>query len=365
MANHGIQLYRLSAGVLSRGLTEGFDMGADGVLSSGGDGSYRSLLLPGLDSAQEDCAWGRLSFRARLEGDVVLSVRAFASNTDSILQDGVSIPIDRLLLDPAVSQQQKVRLFKDGGGIHALGAADLLLYGQTGRYLWLWVEVNGVGHAQLSDVRVLVPGDNFYRTFPALYQTDGDFFHRYLSIFSALYTDLQKQVDRLHEYLDLETCPGEVLPVFARWLGLEMDGNFLDEDHLRQLLGKMPQILAAKGTRRAVELVAKLFVTGPIYLVERNLLDRNQLSGGSELYGDSPYDFTLLLSQPADELLRARLGFLIDQFKPLRSRCHIVFLGDQGGLDAFSYLDLNAALLQVGSGHLDEGGAQAGMIHLE
>lgn len=363
MAN-GVRQYHIGRARLSKALLDGFLLGEDGALTAAEERQHRSLFLPALDSAQDDCPWGRLTFRAELAGDAVLTVRAFASNDPEFLQDGALASIDALLLDPAAPVRRKARLFEAAGGETFVGSSDVLLYRHTGRYLWLWVELTGTGQARLDGFRVLVPGDNFYRTFPTLYQQDGDFFHRYLSVFSSIYSDLQDRIDRLHEYLDVDACPPEVLPILARWLGLELDGNFLDEDHLRRLLKRMPELLPAKGTRRAIELVVELFATGPAYLVERNLLDRNQLSGGGGLYGDTPYDFTLLLSQSSDDLLRARLQFLVDQFKPLRSRAHIVFLGDQGGLDAYSYLDLNAALLQIGSGRLDDGRAQAGMVRL-
>ena len=367
MAN-GIREYRLGSARLARGLLEGFTLETGGVLRTAGDVQQRSIFLAGLDSAQEDCPWGRLSFRADLQGDAVLTVRAYASNDFVVLQDGAPLPVDAFLLDSAEPPIRKAKLFAAAGGIKCVGSSDLLLYGQQGRYLWIWIELNGEGDGVLDRLRVLVPGDNFYRTFPALYQNgqpEDAFFHRYLSIFSSLYSDLQDTVDRLPAYLDLDTAPAEALPIFAQWLGLGRGGNFLPPGDLRRLLRLAPQLIAAKGTRRAIELVVGLFVEEPVYLVEHNLLNRNQLASDSLLYGDSPFDCTLLISRPSDELLRARLTFLIDQFKPLRCRVRLIFLGSQGRLDAFSYLDLNACLLQFSPGSLDDGSAQAGMTCLQ
>ena len=66
-----------------------------------------------------------------------------------------------------------------------------------------------------------------------------------------------------------------------------------------------------------------------------------------------------------DEKLRARLQFLVDQFRPVRSRCRIVFLEECGGLDAFTYLDINGSVLQNTPGSLDDRKALTGMIYLE
>lgn len=363
MAN-GIRSYRIGSSRLARSYIEGFTLGDSGQLIVQPNCQTHTLLLAALDSAQEDCPWGRFYFQAQLTGEAVLSIRAFASNQNSFVNRGVLTQIDDFLSDPQVTPIRKDGLFQAAGGQVVSGTSDCLLYKQKGRYLWLWVELTGMAEGTLEGLRVLVPGDNFYRTFPAIYQNDGEFFHRYLSIFSSLYTDLQDKIDGIHQYLDLDTAPAAVLPVFSSWLGLALDGDFLEESQLRQLLKIAPELIRAKGTRRAIELVAGLFVEEPVRVVERNLLDPAQLSG-CHLYGDSIYDFTLLISGRSHELLRSRLEFLINQFKPLRSHCHIVFLGDQGGVDAFSYLDMNAALLQPSTGTVDDGISGLGMVYLE
>ncbi len=73
----------------------------------------------------------------------------------------------------------------------------MLLDGQTGRYFWLWLEVTGGG--TLENLRVYVPGDNFFRTFQRAYQIDDAFLRRYLSIFYTMYQDLQKETDSIPE----------------------------------------------------------------------------------------------------------------------------------------------------------------------
>lgn len=363
MAN-GIRSYQIGSRRLSRGWIEGFDLNPAGLLTVHPDCPSHTILLAALDSAQEDCPWGRFCFHADLQGEAVLTIRAFASNNHMFVNHGVPVDMDDFLLDRDVVPARKDALFQAANGLCISGTQDVLLYSLKGRYLWIWVELTGVATGYLENFRVLVPGDHFYRTFPSLYQTDGEFFHRYLSIFSSLYMDLQDKIDGIHQYLDLDTAPAEILPIFSSWLGLALDGNFLEESQLRQLLKIAPDLIRAKGTRRAIELVASLFVEEPVQIVERNLLDPSQLAGCS-LYGDQIYDFTVLVSGRSHELLRSRLEFLINQFKPLRSRCKIIFLGDQSGVDAFAYLDMNAALLQPTSGNLDDGTSNLGMVYLD
>ena len=365
MSDNLIRKYPLSHVLLGRALLDGFLLEDSRALRAvPGPQQRRSVFFPALDSATADCPWGRLSFDGMLTGECMLSVRTLAANDDTVLWNGQLVPLDSLLLDPDVPYAEKDRLFSLLGGRARSGAKDLLLTGQSGRFLWLWLELTGDGDALLQNLRVYVPGDNFYHTFPAVYQTEGEFFQRYLSIFSTLYQEFQEELDSLPALLDVDTAPDFMLPILASWLGLETNDSLLSPQQLRQLLRLAPSLIPRKGTRWAVETVVKLFVEGAVFLVERNLL-APETRRSENLYGDSPYDFTILLGQAADEKLRLRLQFLIGQFKPVRANCHIVFLNDRGGLDAFTYLDVNGTVLENATGSLDDGNALTGMTYLQ
>ena len=216
----------------------------------------------------------------------------------------------------------------------------------------------------MENLRVYVPGDNFFRTLPQVYQSDNEFLQRYLSIFSTMFQEFQEKLDALPELLDVDTAPKELLPVFASWLGLETDEMLFTPDELRQLVKAAPRLMERKGTKWAVETVIKLFVPEEVYIVEYNLLSADERHS-KNLYGETPYDFTVMVGRKMEEKLRLRLQFLIDQFKPIRSRYRIVFLNDCGGLDAFTYLDVNGTVLQNTPGNLDDGKALTGMTYLE
>lgn len=356
MADYGIRRYRLRRALLGRSLLEGLQLDGD-ALTAAGEGS---VFLPALDSALPDCAWGRISLRCTLGSESMVTVRAFASDQDTLVRNGEVVRINRVLLDPAVSRQEKERLFTLAEGLERSGTPDVLLKGQRGRYLWLWLEVSGGDGGRLEDLRVYVPGDNFFRTLPQVYQTDGDFLERWLSIFSTMYQELQEELEGIPDLLDIDTAPEALLPMFASWLGLE--AGDLTAEELRALLKAAPELLPRKGTRWAVERVIKLLVPEQVYLVERNLLSPGQRD---TLYGSTPYDFTVLLARPRDERLQMCLERLIGWFKPARARCRIVFLAEMGGLDAFTYLDINGTMLQSAPGSLDDGQALAGTTYLK
>lgn len=363
MADLGIHRYRLRYPQLSRGLRDHFTLEGDS-LKTETDSCCAELILPALDSAVPGCEWGRISLKCKLGSESILTIRVLASDEKSVRRDDDVVSVDEILLDPSVPRSEKERLFTIGGGIAISGVQDALLYGQSGRYLWLWFEVLGEEPSVLEDIRVYVPGDNFLRTFPQVYQTDNDFFKRYLSVFSTMYQEFQEEIDALPELLDLDTAPAELLPVFASWIGLETDETLISAEELRRLLRIAPALMSRKGTRWAVEQIVKLFTDGDVYIVERNLLMDDQRCG-AELYGKTPYDFTVMIGCAVDEKLRLKLRFLIHQFKPIRSSCRIVFLEEGGGLDSFTYLDINGHVHQNAPGSLDDGKALTGMTYLE
>lgn len=365
MADNGIHKYCLGTAVLRRALLEGFALEQGGRLRTvpAVRSEGRRAFLAGLDSAVDGCAWGRFSAKYELDAEAVLCVRAFASNQNSIIRGDSVVRIDDFLLNPDIPSAEKERLFLLAGGIERNGG-DALLDGLEGRYLWLWLEINGGGDAVLENIRVYVPGDNFFHTLPQVYQNDNDFLRRYMTVLSTLYQEFQEEINDIPALLDVDTAPEILLPVFASWLGLETDEALFSGEELRKLLKAAPALLERKGSRWAVESVVKLFVDDPTYVVERNLLSSEQ-AGDATLYGDSPFDFTVMVDCKMENRLRLRLQFLIDQFKPIRSRSRIVFLKDCGGLDAFTYLDMNGSVLESAPGNLDDDDALAGMTYLQ
>ncbi len=364
MADYGIKKYRLSASVLRRSLLEGFEVRDNMLCTVASEDGVFNAFLPGIDSAEVDCSWGRLSLSCSLAPESMLIIRAFASDQNQIIRNNEFINVDDFLLDPDVPRKEKEKLFSLADGVERSSVSDLLLEGQRGRWLWLWFEIVGDGEDKLSDMRVYVPGDNFFHTMPQVYQENNDFLKRYLSVFSTIYNDFQERIDALPQLLDVDTAPVEMLPLFASWLGIETDDALLTTDELRRLLKAAPELVERKGTKWSVEKVVGLFVSGEVYVIERNILlpDKEKIE---EMYGKTPYDFTVMVGCKMDEKLRLKLKFLIDQFKPLRSRYHIVFLDERGGLDSFTYLDVNSAMEQNLPGVLDNGKTLTGTTYLK
>ncbi len=320
---------------------------------------YHVLFFCALDSGKDDCPWGRFKLHADLPRDMVLIIHALASDENHILRNDQVIMTDDFLREN-ISPKQKMRLYELSDSVRQAGEWDILLYSQRGRYLWLCIELIGAGDACLSDMQVYIPGDNFLQTFPEVYRRNGEFLHRYLSIFSSLYNDLQEEIDGLPALFDPDTAPSALLPEFARWLGLELDGNFLDDGQCRQLIRSAFRLLSHKGTRAAIEEIMHLLVRDPVYILERVGAE-----GQRDQSGEDPFAFTVLIARRSDEQLHAKLLYLIDQFRPIRIRVSIVFLGDCYNMDYHCYLDLNAKLRQSTGGSLNGGASLNGMTCLQ
>jgi phage tail-like protein len=334
-----INKYPLGGGRFRGALTEGFVWSPeDGLVTS--EGAEHLCFLEKIDSGRRGCPWGRLHFKAELAEDAVPVIFALAADEEPPL------PEDGAALSPRERLAEKRRFFRAESASKFVGHSDVLLYEQSGRYLWLGVEIVGHGRSALRDFEVFSPRDNFFATFPEIYRLGGDFFHRYLSIFSSMYYDLQETVDTLDRLIDVETAPADVLPVLAGWLGIECDEGTIDEVSFRALLRAAFGIIRAKGAREAVESVLRVFVPEQFYIVEQRAAREKARGADREvcerLYGRSPFDFTVLIRRAPDERLHALLKYLIRQFAPLRANADIVFLDNVSQMDGYTYCDINA-----------------------
>lgn len=346
---------------------EGFAVGEDGTLETAGEGRH-ICFLGCLDSARRSCEWGRFRFSADLSGEAVVIVRGFATDDATFVMRGEEQPFENLLLSANEPVAQKLRLFELAKASKFVSKTDVLLYEQTGRYLWLCLEVVG-GRAAIRDVAAYAPRDNFFSTFPEIYRTNGEFFHRYLSIYSSMYYDLQDKIDAVNQLVDIDAAPAELLPTLAGWIGLELDGGFLDEPHLRRLLKEALSLLRKKGTKSTLEGILKLFVDAPFFIVEQCMLmeraTREVRPIYGRLYGTNPYGVTVLIDAPPNEQLQAQLKFILRQFTLLRTKVNIVFLGKDSRLDGYCFLDVNARIPGVEAGKLDRATSLDGRAYLQ
>lgn len=361
--------YSMKKNQLNRSGGNGFLLEEDGTLRTQAGESIHTLYLPPIDGIGQDAPWGRLSFELQAEENMVCYVYALARNEDTFFQDEDEVKISQFLNDPEKSDTMKFALFERMHALRFVGQKDMLLYSIKGRYLYLAIRVLGEGECAIRNIKVDRQGDNFMETFPEIYREENSFFHRFLSVFSSIFHDFQADINDLPALLDLDTCPRELLPVYGKWLGIDISGDFLEEDQERTLVKEAYQLNRIKGTKAAIERICQILLGEEVRVLEQNVMKeyitREESLEFGKLYGTSPYDVTILVQKPVSEALRFQLMFLLNQFRPVRSKIRIVSMDDKGMLDAHSYLDINARVFRQDEANLDEGKAMDGYITLQ
>lgn len=316
----------------------------------------RRLYLKAIDSAKEGSQWGRFSFNAELTESMALYVYVAAVDINTIYDKEGTYKIDDIIGSDEVPDTEKKELLRQMGSQRFVGKTDILLYGLEGRYLFLLIEVVGEGTGSLSRLRVDVRGDNFMDTLPEVYRERDGFLHRYLSVFSSLYNDMEDNIDHLPDLLDPDTASVDVLLEFGRWMGIDLSGNFLSEDAIRQLVRESYRLNRMKGTRACLQRIFEIVLGEKVVILEQNTI--RAFPGATEmdprLKDSGIYDVSVLIKKPLSDTDRHQLLHLVRQFVPLRTKLHLIQLKNSGVLDADTYLDMNAVLTEDVLGVFDD-----------
>lgn len=349
--------YTIKKNRLEKSYTEGF-LTIDDVLYFSEDTGIHRIYIDAIDAGEEDATWGRLSFALDLPENMALYVYAQALNYNSWYDDeGTDINLMDMLRDEELPDEEKKRLFSAENGKRFVGKNDILLYGLTGRYLFLAIEVLGTGEGSIRRLRVDKQGDNFMDAFPGVYRERDGFFHRFLSVFSSIYNDVGREIERLPELLDVDSCPAECLPIYANWLGIDLSGDFLTEDRMRQFVKEAYHLNRIKGTKACLSRVLKIVLDEDVIILENNTIksyiEKEDLADSDYMTGGI-YDVNILIRTPLTDTDRHQLLYLLEQFKPIRCRLHLIALKDTANIDGEVYLDMNAVISGESVGCMDD-----------
>lgn len=296
-----------------------------------------------IDGAEDDCLWGRLSIKGTFSARLNITVMAAAIN-------------DRY----ALNDEKTEDFILKSGGITVSNSTDLLLYKLSGRYLWIGIILEGEGEGKVDYIRVYQKGDNFMDTFPEVYRERGGFFHRYLSVFSAIYNDFDRDIQDTCRILSPDTAPLELLPVLAEWMGLDVKGGFLKETVLRNLVKEGYSLLKYKGTKRALERVTEIVLGKKAVILEKCKMQEYTKNARHE-----QSDIVVMTDSEVVPEQRPKLRFLLEQFKPVKCTMKIMFLVKRSKSDSHIYMDMNAVIEDGQEGYLDKGQMYGDIIILK
>lgn len=346
--------YSIRNNRIKQGCIGGFNLENDNTLVVDESQRDHFAFLKPIDGVVDDSEWGRLSCNLLLPEEMVCYIYVIAFNTlDIVVGEGQSLDLDEYLCDGTVSAFDKVSFLSGMGAKRFVNTDDFLLYDITGRFLFVAVEMLGTGKGSIGKIRVGARGDNFMGAFPEIYRQRGGFFHRYMSIFSSIYNDISDQNEKLYEMLDLDKCSADLLEMYGSWFGIDLKGGFLPEDVLRTIVKEAYQLNRMKGTKWVIERILHIVLGNDAILLENRLQE-----GGV-------FDVTILINRKLTEELRHQLTFLLDQFKPIRTRIRLLQMEKEAVMDGNSYLDLNATIPTEKHVVLDEEALYDGAITLK
>lgn len=317
----------------------------------------RHLYLPPIDSAEPGAGWGRISFLADITENMVLYTYVLALDDNKVTNGEQIYDFEELMSGDIMTESEKKSLFEYAGAKRVVDKDDILLYDLTGQYLYICIDIIGEGVGTISDIRIDRQGDNFMETFPAIYRDTDSFFHRYMSIYSTIYNDFEKEIDELPRLLDPESAPPEFLSAYGRWLGIDLSGDYLSVDTMRTFVREGYKLNRMKGTRACLERVLEILLGEKAIILEQNTIrayieDKDVSIGALE--DSSIYDVNILIKKKLSDTDRHQVLHIIRQFVPLRSRIHLIRLKDSGVLDTDIYMDMNAVLAEESYGVLDD-----------
>lgn len=339
--------YTIKDNRIERSFLQGMELSGDVGIAFDENEPIHRMYLDRIDGAMSAAEWGRLSFNISMNETQVLYVYVSARDVDTWYDENGTYSIMDYLKDPDVPDSDKKRFFSDDKSERYVGKKDILLYGLSGRYLFVCIEVLGAGDGYLSHIHVDRKGDNFMDAFPAVYRERNGFFHRFLSIFSSLYNDLEHEIGRLPELLDADVCPAECLDIYAAWLGIDLSGNFLTDDSKRKFVKEAYNLNRMKGTKACLLRVIEIILDEKAIILENNTIKSYMEKGemeNTEIVSGGIFDVNVLIRSPLNDTERRQLLYILDQFKPIRCKLHLVQLRDTPILDDEIYLDMNAVV---------------------
>lgn len=357
------RIYTIKNNRFKGAFIKGFSIKNDTLQIKINNGEKAFCYLTALDGAEENQKWGRIQIHAELMGHLNLQIHAMALNEKSVkiqgtdmqqgtgMQQEINLDIEKFFGNDAIENGKKEELFELLGGIRTKQQKECLLYSLKGRYLWIALTVEGEGIGEIQSVKVYQKGDDFMEVFPEIYQERNSFFHRYLSVFSAVYQDFGCELEHICELFDPDTAQYKELLELAGWLGLNVKGDFLEEATLRALIKQAYFLNKYKGTKAALQRVLEIVLGEPAIIREKCIEAHIQ----NEKEQRQKEDIVILIKTEVEQKHKTGLLFLLEQFKPMKCSMRIIFLKQGGRMDEHTYMDINAMAEDSVFGYLDKG----------
>ncbi len=197
---------------------------------------------------------------------------------------------------------------------------------------------------------------------PEIYLKAGGFTERFLSIFTDIYSGIEKKIDESPGLYDPEKCPDEFVEWLGEWTSAE---NMLLFPNVkkRELLLALPRLSLRRGTMRGLKELPELYCGTKVFIVEWYHVMRYFSSCGdlARLYAGGRFTVWVLCS-PTNSKTDA-LEEIIETQLPANITAKIKLLANITELNNYCYLGVNSVLTGTRRGVLD-GKCALNYVHL-
>lgn len=313
------------------------------------------LITSSFDSTSSETIWHKVLLDANIPEETQLRISFFSSDRKEMMLGGKYMHLDEYIQDTSTLFNEKVNLLQSIWSKPIINPKDALLFKEQGQYTWLRLEFIGSEHRtpELFSMRLYYPRSSYLSYLPSIYQEDpksSDFLERFLSLFGTFISEMDENIHLISKYFDIDAVGGEFLKWLGSWLGIAGDEGW-SSDQLRSYIKQAPELYKIRGTRKGLEKLVQIYTGEKPIIIEyfqikhlRNNLELKELI--SQLYGDNPYSFCVLVKPEnvSTEKKRLFLQKMIDEEKPAFTDAKVVVLEPWIYMGTHSYLGINTYL---------------------
>ncbi len=315
---------------------------------------YGTFISRLMDSREDGNKWHRAVIRSVAYGDDSIRFCFYCSNSRQVFVDGRLMEWAEVIRSQDLGIRKKRELMRPFLVHEILNPQDILLYHARGRYLWMEIQLfcQAEFEPEILDMKIYAENRSFIRYLPEIYQTEDqtDFLERYLSLFEAVYQDLDTKIRKAACQLDPQSAEPDFLSWMAEWTGIT-EIHLWPEEKLRILLNGIVKKNLIRGTREYMEYIIRIFTGEKPFFVEYCEIEQYRDEPGvyenlKRYYAHGPYEVNILVREQAVPTLREQkaLKKVIENMKPAHIEVHLVILRPYIYLNQNVYIGINSAL---------------------
>lgn len=315
---------------------------------------YGTFISRLMDSREEGNRWYRAVIRSVAYGDDSIRFCFYCSDSRQVYVEGRLMDWTEVIRSRELDTRKKRELMRPFLAHEILNPQDILLYHARGRYLWLEIQLfcQAEFTPEILDIKIYAENRSFIQYLPEIYQTEGqnDFLERYLSLFEAVYQDLDAKIRNAACQLDPRAARPDFLNWMAEWVGIT-DIHLWPEEKLRILLQGIVRKNLVRGTRQYMEYIVETFTGEKPFFVEYCEIEQYReeprvYANLKTYYAHGPYEVNILVREQAVPALREQraLKKVIENMKPAHIEVHLVILRPYIYLNQNVYIGINSVL---------------------